>query len=130
MAAQAPSTLQSRLIITDSIGELVLMNIKDFFYWWYIQMPLLYLRSLKRISIMLDDQLSITLLLQTFFVPWKRDRKLMGRLMGIVMRLIFLPIAISIYFIVITLYVAFILFWILIPFATIILIIITPFINI
>lgn len=99
----------------NTFTKIFIYNIKDFFYWWYIQMPTLYFRSLGRVLLIIDDNFSIGLLIQTFFVPWKRDKHLIGYAMGIAIRLLYLPFAITIYIITLLIYIILILFWILIP---------------
>lgn len=109
--------------------HIVLYNIKDFFFWWYIQMPFYYFSVLKRLVTVIDDRFSITLLIKTFFVPWHRDNQIVGYFIGIIVRLIYLPIAILIFTTLLLIYLAFILLWLLLPFTTMLFIIITPFIN-
>ena len=103
----------------DSYSMIFLYSLQDFIRWWYVRMPIWHLRELKRISLVVDDQLSISLLLKTFFVPWHRDPSFMGILFGIVMRLFVLPITISMYLAIIIGYIAFIIIWFLLPVATI-----------
>lgn len=113
-----------------SIAKVALLWVKDFLYWWYLKMPVFHLLTLRRIIIVLNDQLSFSLLISTFFIPWKRDRRATGYFVGIVVRLIYLPIAFSAILISVILYIAFIIFWVTLPIITVILLIATPFLPI
>ena len=88
-------------------------------------MPIKYLRIFVRISTILDDNLSISLLFKNFFVPWHRDRTIIGYIFGIVIKIIYLPIAISLFLIALSIFIALILLWLILPIATIIFIIIS-----
>lgn len=99
----------------DSYPTIFLYYIQDFLRWWYIKMPLWHLKKLNRLSVVIDDQLSITILLNSFFVPWHRDYSLMGFLFGIAMRILYLPIAVTIYILFMTFYITLILAWLLLP---------------
>lgn len=112
----------------NSIIKLSLFHFYDFFDWWYVRMPILYMLQFRRILVVLNDQLSISLLFRTFFVPWHRDSKPIGYLMGIVMRILYLPIALTIYIFTAVISMLLFLFWIFLPMLTIIFIIITPII--
>lgn len=102
----------------DSYSMIFLYSFQDFLRWWYLRMPIWHLRELKRLSVVVDDQLSLSLLFKTFFIPWHRDMSFMGILFGIVMRLVYLPIALSIYLVFVLCYLAVILIWLLLPIAT------------
>lgn len=136
MAAQNLNGQQTNPVFSDenlsdftSIPQLLLFSIKDFAYWWYVQMPVWYVMSLRRIATVVDDQLSISLLLRTFLVPWHRDSSFPGYLIGILVRLLYLPIAISILLLCVSGYLAFILFWFLIPVTAVALIFLSPVLN-
>jgi hypothetical protein len=107
-------------------NSLLLENIKDFFYWWYIQMPLYYLLSIRRINIVLVDFFSIKLLIRNFFTPWQRKYTPQNIFIGVTMKIIYLPIAIIIY--VVTTAITYLLFllWILLPLLTLIFLVLTP----
>lgn len=105
---------------TDSYLQISVYFFQDFLNWWYVKMPSRYLRILGRISIILDDNLSISLLFKNFFVPWHRDRTIFGLIFGIVIKTLYLPIAITLYLLGIILYIFFILIWLLLPIATIV----------
>ena len=78
-------------------------------------MPIWHLRKLDRISTVMDDTLSISLLVRNFFVPWHRDYSLMGFGFGIVMKLLYLPIALALYLLATLFYFALIIIWLLLP---------------
>jgi len=104
---------------TDSYAQIFLFFIQDFLNWWYVKMPLRYLRILGRVSTVVDDNLSISLLFRNFFVPWHRDRTIFGLIFGIVIKILYLPIAITFYLLAMILFIIFILTWLLLPIATI-----------
>lgn len=103
----------------DSYAAILLYAIQDFLRWWYIKMPIWHLRQLNRLSTVVDDNLSLSILVKTFFIPWHRDYSLMGFLFGIVMRILYVPIAIAIYLIIVIAYLTIILIWLVLPIATI-----------
>lgn len=111
----------------DTYPQIFLFFIQDFLNWWYVKMPLRHLRKFGRLSTVLDDNLSITLLIGTFFVPWHRDKSIMGYLFGILIRLLYLPIAISIYSITMIVSFVLILIWLLLPLVAIIFTVISIF---
>jgi len=103
----------------DSYTTILLYSFQDFLKWWYIKMPIWHLRLLNRLAIVVDDQLSLSLLAKTFFTPWHRDYTAMGFLFGIVMRLLYIPIATSIFLMIFFAYLAVIFIWLILPIATI-----------
>ncbi len=113
---------------TSRVSNLIIFTIKDFFYWWYIQMPVFYLRRLERISIVISDQLSIAILFKKFFTPWKRHKSLIGYFIGILVKLCYLPIAIPLYLLIISTYIILVIAWLLLPPTTIIFIFISLFV--
>jgi hypothetical protein len=117
--------------VTDSTGQQLLTETKvdsylmiaiytfqDFLRWWYIKMPMWHLRKLKRLSVFINDQFSISILLKNFFLPWKRDASLIGYVFGILMKLLLLPISISVYIISMLVYLAVIIGWLILPIGT------------
>ncbi|MDD4381984.1 MAG: hypothetical protein PHE21_01395 [Candidatus Dojkabacteria bacterium] len=102
----------------DSYLMIAIYTIQDFLKWWYVKMSMWHLRKLKRFSIVLNDQLSILLLLKNFFLPWRRDASLIGYFFGILIKLLFLPITISIYIISMLIYIIIILGWLILPVGT------------
>lgn len=112
-----------------SLPQLLIFTLKDFFSWWFLKMPLWHILSLRRVLLVIDDKFSISLLLKTFFVPWHRDHHLVGYFMGLTIRIMYLPIAISVLLATLIGYMIFILFWVLVPPATVLMIFISPFIT-
>ena len=106
-----------------SYFEISLTFLNDFLKWWYIQMPIWHLRTLKRIIVVLDDNLSFSLLLRNFFLPWHRDKNMLGYIVGITSKIFYLPIALGLILVITLAYTAFIIFWLLLPPSTIIFII-------
>jgi hypothetical protein len=103
----------------DSYAAVLLYSVQDFLRWWYVKMPIWHLRQLNRLSIVVDDYLSLSILFKTFFIPWHRDYSFMGFLFGIVMRLLYIPIATAIYLLIVVFYLLVIIFWLILPVATI-----------
>ena len=99
----------------DSIPAILLYSVKDFLTWWYIRMPIWHIRMLGRIIVVLDDNMTISLLLKKFFVPWHRDKSMIGYFFGIVIKVFYLPIAISGFLIVTLTYLALSLIWLILP---------------
>jgi len=102
----------------DSYATIFLYSFQDFLRWWYVKMPIWHLRELNRIATVVDDQLSLSLLAKTFFVPWHRDYSAMGFLFGIIMRIVYLPIALAIFLVIFFAYLGFIVIWLILPVAT------------
>ena len=92
-------------------------------------MPIFYLNKIERISIVVSDQLSITILLKNFFLPWKRHRTLVGYFVGIIVKILYLPIAILIYLTTILAYAIIVLIWLLLPPITIVFVLISLIIG-
>jgi hypothetical protein len=107
----------------DSYFEIFVNFLNDFLNWWYVQMPIWHLRTLRRIVVVLDDNFSFTLLLRNFFLPWHRDRNILGYLVGILSKLFYLPIVFAIIITITVTYILFIFFWLLLPPSTFIFII-------
>lgn len=99
----------------DSISLILSYSVKDFLSWWYIRMPIWHLKMLGRISTLLDDNLTISLLISKFFIPWHRDYSFIGYVFGILIKLIYLPIAIFAYLLICSLYLLIILVWLALP---------------
>lgn len=102
----------------DSYLMIAIYTVQDFLRWWYIKMPMWHLRKLKRLSVLINDQFSISILLKNFFLPWKRDASLIGYVFGILMKLLLLPISISVYIIFMLIYLTIILGWLVLPIGT------------
>jgi len=103
---------------TDSYSAIFLYFIQDFLRWWYIRMPIWHLRKLARISVVVNDNLSLSLLIQNFFLPWHRDYSMMGYLFGLLIKILYIPIALFIYLNSILVYLIIILVWLLLPIGT------------
>jgi len=99
----------------DSNIVIVGYTLRQFIRWWYAKMSIWHLKMLGRISVFLDDNLSITLLLRNFFLPWHRDFSFIGYVFGILIKVLYLPIAIGIYIFFCIIYIALILVWLLLP---------------
>jgi hypothetical protein len=104
----------------DSYFEIFVNFIKDFLNWWYVQMPIWHLRTLKRIIIILDNNLSFSLLLRNLFLPWHRDKSVLGYMVGILSKLFYLPLAFLIIICTTVTYILFIFFWLLLPLGTLV----------
>ena len=111
----------------DSYLAIFLFTIQDFLRWWYVKMPIWHLRRIARLSVVVDDQFSISLLIKNFFLPWHRDYSAMGYLFGIVMKILFLPIGISIYLTTMLTYLSVFLLWLILPVGTLVFVIISFF---
>ncbi|MFA5622954.1 MAG: hypothetical protein WC981_01870 [Candidatus Dojkabacteria bacterium] len=103
----------------DNLFVIFTYTSKEFMYWWYVRMPLWHLRMLARISTFVDDNFSISLLIKNFFVPWHRENSFIGYTYGILIKLIYLPIAIVAYILVCTVYFLILLLWLMLPPATV-----------
>lgn len=113
-----------------SLFEYSLSWTRDLLLWWYVSMPVWYVMSLRRVLLIIDDKFSISFLLKNFFIPWHRDYTFVGLFMGIIMKAILIPIGLLVWIIVLCLYLIFLLFWIILPLATVVAIISTPVITI
>ncbi len=114
-------------IKVDSFTTIFFFSIQDFLRWWYIKMPVWHLRRLLRLSIVIDDQFSISLLIKHFFIPWHRDYSLIGYVFGILMKILYLPLAIALYIISMISYILVFLIWLILPIASLLFIIISLF---
>jgi len=103
------------LASTPNFLNYISFTIKDLLYWWYVQMPIYYIKKLGRISTIMSDQLSIHILIRNFFLPWKRHKAAVGYFIGVTTKLIYLPFAISIYLLSLSGYSILIIIWLLIP---------------
>lgn len=112
---------------TDSYAEIAVYSFQNFLKWWYVKMPIWHLKRIARASVVLDDNLSISLLLKHFFVPWHRDYSLIGFFFGFLIKLFYLPIAISIYLMVMLTSLILVLVWLFLPVATLVYMLISLF---
>lgn len=81
-------------------------------------MPIWHLRKLARISVVVNDNLSLSLLVRNFFLPWHRDYSMMGYIFGLIIKILYLPIALFIYLISVISYIIIIFIWLLLPVGT------------
>lgn len=103
----------------DSTLSILRYSTKEFLNWWYIKMLVWHLKMLERVSVLADDNLSLTLLLKNFFLPWHRDYSFIGYVFGILIKLIYLPFALITYLVLSTIYLVLIVLWLVLPPATI-----------
>ncbi len=69
--------------------------VRTFFSWWYGDLPLSILALVKRVLVVLNDQTSFGVIFNGFFRPWRNDYNFVGWIIGIVIKLVYLPIAAS-----------------------------------
>ncbi len=130
------TTQQSNPIFSDidlskinNYSHLLVFLIKDFINWWYIQMPIFYISKLERISIVLLDKLSISILIKNFFLPYSEHKNTSKYLLSIILKLTYLPISLTLYLITNLIIITLIIFWLLLPIITLLFIIISFFNN-
>ena len=121
----ATSAPRSKVVIS---SEVIWDEIKSFFIWWYVEIPTWYIGFLKRVLTVCDDTFSISLLIKTFFVPWHRDYSWMGYGFGIVMRILYLPLALFITAIVFVILLIVTILWALLPILSILFLLGSPFV--
>lgn len=122
-----PVFTDAELVSYTKPTKILRFYISDFFNWWYIQMPIIYMIRLQRIVRVLNDQLSFTLLLRTFFSPWKKDKRFVAYVIGITVRIFYLPIAGIIILLAALLSIVFLFTWILLPILSLFMALMTPF---
>ncbi|NLZ24796.1 hypothetical protein GX888_03580 [Candidatus Dojkabacteria bacterium] len=103
----------------DSTVAIILFLLKDFFIWWYIKITLWHLKVLGRLITVVDDNLSLSILMKNFFLPWRRDRIFIGYIFGIGIKIIYLPIAIIILTLITLFYTTVIILWLALPISTV-----------
>lgn len=124
------TALQTNVTPTAKIAlssQLVFSELRSLLGWWYVEMPTWYISLVRRIMLICDDTLSVQFLLKTFFVPWHRDYSITGRGFGIALRLLYLPIAVSIIFLILLVLISLTILWALLPAIVVISILRTPF---
>lgn len=114
-------------IKTDSYAEIVVYSFQNFLRWWYVKMPIWHFKRIARISIVLDDNLSISLLIRHFFVPWHRDYSLIGFFFGFLIKLFYIPIAILVYLLIMLISLLIVIIWLFLPIATLVYMLISLF---
>lgn len=110
-------------------GQLALATFTDFLYWWYIQMPLFIILTIRRTHVVLNDKLSIGMLIKNFFTPWQRRYNLTYVIIGVIMKATYLPFAIAGYLIVILTQVLLLVTWLALPILTLVFLVLTPLIK-
>ncbi len=108
-----------------SIADILIFLMKDFIYWWYIQMPIFYLNKTERILTVISDKLSLKILFQNLFLPSKEHKSKKIYILGIIIKIFYLPIASTIYLITLILCILGIIFWLILPIINIIFILIS-----
>lgn len=124
-----PVFLSFELDREPSLSKLISMFFSDFFDWWYIKMPLLLSKYASRVFEVVVDQTSVFLLMKTFFVPWHRDTKPVGYFMGIVMRILYIPIGLIMVSLSFVLAYGSVIAWLIIPLLAVVMLILTPFLG-
>lgn len=102
----------------------------DFFKWWYLTVPVLFVLSLRRTLTVIDDKLSVSFLIQNFLVPWHKEETFVGYLLGFVSKILVIPLGVILLILVFCIYILFLIFWVILPVSTISAILISPFISI
>ena len=128
-ASESGPLFQEQTNISINQSSLLLENTKDFFYWWYIQMPIYYALTFRRINVVLKDKLSIQLLLKHFTTPWQRRYELPFIILGLIIKILYLPIAIVFYYLIMLFVIALFLLWLLLPMVSIFALILAPIIQ-
>lgn len=118
-----PAVARPVIITSQTVTD----EIISFFHWWYIEIPIWYVGTIQRIAVICDDTLSIGLLFKTFFVPWHRDNSWVGYFFGIMIRILYLPVALLITAAILVLLIITAVAWALVPPLATYFIIKTPF---
>lgn len=103
--------------------------IRSFFAWWYGDVPLSMFATLRRVLIVINDTTSFGVILKGFFRPWKNDYNIAGWLVGIVIKLFYLPITGSLFILATLLFLVLLLFQLAVLPLIIGLILINPFLR-
>ncbi|KKR06203.1 MAG: hypothetical protein UT34_C0001G0243 [candidate division WS6 bacterium GW2011_GWF2_39_15] len=109
--------------------QFIVNTIQDFLNWWYIKQPVAILKHYIRLIDIIDDRFSTSFLLRTFFVPWHRDNQPVGYLVGVIARLFFIPLGLTLIALTTTGYFSLLLFWIVIPWTALVMFLISPFLG-
>lgn len=112
----------------DYIGAFI-DSFRSFFGWWYGDLPLTILALLKRTLIILNDTTSFSIVLFGLFSPWKNDYNIAGWLVGLTIKLIYLPIILTLFVTLVILFISLLLLQLAILPTVIGLIIINPFLT-
>lgn len=103
--------------------------IRSFFAWWYGDVPLSMFATLRRVLIVINDTTSFGVILKGFFRPWKNDYNIAGWLVGIVIKLFYLPITGSLFILATLLFLVLLIFQLAVLPLIIGLILINPFLR-
>lgn len=103
--------------------------IRSFFGWWYGDVPITLFAILKRTTTVINDLTSFTLILKGFFRPWKNDYNIAGWLVGIVIKLVYIPVILTFFFLTFLIFMVILLLQLAILPTIIGLIILNPFLN-
>ncbi len=104
-----------------------LESFRSFFGWWYGDLPLTIIALLKRTLVVLNDTTSFSVVLLGLFSPWKNDYNIAGWVVGLFIKLIYLPLILILFLFVVALFIALLLVQLAILPTVIGLIIINPF---
>ena len=80
--------------------------IRSFFAWWYGDVPIAMFSILRRTLTVINDITSFGVILKGFFRPWKNDYNIAGWLVGIVIKMIYIPITGTIFVLTLVLFIA------------------------
>lgn len=72
-----------------------LFYIPYFFYWWYVVRTIFWVKFIWRTFLLIADGFSIGPMLRYLFAPYHDDRTWIGRLMGFILRTIWLAVGIT-----------------------------------
>jgi len=72
---------------------------RSFFAWWYGDIPINLFAKLRRTLIVINDITSFGVIFRGFFKPWKNDYNIAGWLVGIFIKLCYLPIVLLMFLI-------------------------------
>lgn len=128
-ASESGPLFQEQTNISITQSSLLVDNIRDFFYWWYIQMPIYYLLTIRRVNIVIKDRLSLQLLVKNFTTPWRRRYELPFIFFGILIKVIYLPFAYAFYFLIMTTTVLIFIIWLLLPVTSVLALILAPILQ-
>lgn len=80
----------------DSLKEflLFLYYIPYFFYWWYVKRLIFAIRFLWRTLLLIIDGLSLLPMVRFLFAPYHQDRTFVGRLIGFIVRSLWILVSI------------------------------------
>lgn len=90
-------------------------NVLKFFYWWFVFTPGWLFEFSRRILVLTNNEMSIFLNLRMLFVPLFNDYTLIGRLMGLVYRLIRIVFGLAFLLLLVILLFVINVFWLALP---------------